>query len=125
MCEDSSEGIGFDVTIYAPKHLGLSWDKEMLKFPFTEMVRLSTGNVGFFFAKEQPSKVKGSLTSKNAGGNHTHPTFMINPQYHLRILPSRPATAKTRERTTLSIETNRDIPVQVLVCWSQGERVNE
>ncbi|KAE9408723.1 hypothetical protein BT96DRAFT_807713, partial [Gymnopus androsaceus JB14] len=111
MCEDCSEGIGFDVTIYAPKHLRLSWEKEIPKFPLLK--------------RYAPSTLEGNLTSKNAGGNHTHPTFMINPQYHLHIHPSKQATSMTRERTTLLIETNKDLPVQVLICWSQGERVNE
>lgn len=61
MCEDSSEGIGFDVTIYAPRHLGLSWDKEVLKYPFTETVRLSIGNANLYsktsiIGERQPNK---------------------------------------------------------------------
>ncbi|KIJ15557.1 hypothetical protein PAXINDRAFT_77338, partial [Paxillus involutus ATCC 200175] len=28
---------------------------------------------------------EGTLNTKNAGGNHTHPTYMLNPQWHLRI----------------------------------------
>ncbi|KAJ7642920.1 hypothetical protein B0H17DRAFT_462889 [Mycena rosella] len=50
------------------------------------------------------SKVEGTLTSKNAGGNSTHPTFMVNPQYHLH---------------------GRDVPVNIAVAWSQGSRVFE
>ncbi|KIK77356.1 hypothetical protein PAXRUDRAFT_835008, partial [Paxillus rubicundulus Ve08.2h10] len=30
-------------------------------------------------------KAEGTLNSKNAGGNHTYPTYMLNPQWHLRI----------------------------------------
>ncbi|KAJ3715961.1 hypothetical protein DFJ43DRAFT_1126860 [Lentinula guzmanii] len=106
ICEDLTEDIGFDVTIYAPKHLKFTWEKDIPKFPFTKML-------------------EDSLTSKNSGGNHTYPTFMINPQYHLRVTPYKRLEARTAKRTTLLVETSKDLPVQVMICWSQGERINE
>ncbi|KAJ3986206.1 hypothetical protein F5890DRAFT_1572426 [Lentinula detonsa] len=106
ICEDLTEDIGFDVTIYAPKHLKFTWEKDIPKFPFTKML-------------------EDSLTSKNSGGNHTYPTFMINPQYHLRVTPYKRVEARTAKRTTLLVETSKDLPVQVMICWSQGERINE
>ncbi|KAJ3709385.1 hypothetical protein C8R42DRAFT_693068 [Lentinula raphanica] len=106
ICEDLTEDIGFDVTIYAPKHLNITWEKEIPKFPFTRTI-------------------EDNLTSKNSGGNHTYPTFMINPQYHLRIHPSKQAQPRIAKRTTLIVETSKDLPVQVMVCWSQGKRIHE
>ncbi|KAJ3766583.1 hypothetical protein FB446DRAFT_757630 [Lentinula raphanica] len=106
ICEDLTEDIGFDVTIYAPTHLNITWEKEIPKFPFTRTI-------------------EDNLTSKNSGGNHTYPTFMINPQYHLRIHPSKHAQARIAKRTTLIVETSKDLPVQVMVCWSQGKRIHE
>ncbi|KAJ3824781.1 hypothetical protein F5880DRAFT_1479544, partial [Lentinula raphanica] len=106
ICEDLTEDIGFDVTIYAPKHLNITWEKEIPNFPFTRTI-------------------EDNLTSKNSGGNHTYPTFMINPQYHLRIHTSKHAQARIAKRTTLIVETSKDLPVQVMVCWSQGKRIHE
>jgi hypothetical protein len=76
-------------------------------------------------------KVEGLLTSKNAGGNCTYPTFMVNPQYQLILhpLPSRPGLqangALSKAKLTLTLHTNKDIPVNVAVIWSQGKRVSE
>ncbi|KAF9073543.1 hypothetical protein BDP27DRAFT_1390928 [Rhodocollybia butyracea] len=106
MCEDPSDDIGFDITIYAPTHLALTWKENLLKFPFTETQ-------------------EGSLTSKNSGGNSTHPSFMVNPQYHLRIHPSKQSRTGTKERSTFLVETNKDLPIQIIICWSEGERVTE
>ncbi|KIK69012.1 hypothetical protein GYMLUDRAFT_53518 [Collybiopsis luxurians FD-317 M1] len=106
ICDDASEDVGFDVTIYASKHLKLAWEKDIIRFPFIKML-------------------EGTLTNNNSGGNHTHPTFMINPQYHLRVHPYRESTTRTKKRTTIVVETNKELPIQVMICWSQGERVNE
>jgi len=76
-------------------------------------------------------KVEGLLTSKNAGGNCTYPTFMVNPQYRLIIhpFPSRPGLqvngSSSKAKLTLTLQTNKDIPVNVAVVWSQGKRVSE
>jgi len=76
-------------------------------------------------------KVEGFLTSKNAGGNCTYPTFIVNPQYQLTVhpLPSRPGlqvnSASRKAKLTLTLHTNKDIPVNVAVVWSQGKRVSE
>lgn len=70
-------------------------------------------------------KVEGTLTDKNAGGNCTYPTFMVNPQYHLRIHPA----AKTdttrgskKSKTKVVLRTAKGVPVNVVVVWSKGDR---
>ncbi|KAJ4483777.1 hypothetical protein J3R30DRAFT_3284463 [Lentinula aciculospora] len=106
ICENCTEDTGFDVTIYAPKQVRLTWVKDIPKFPFTKTL-------------------EDTLISQNSGGNHTYPTFMINPQYHLRLYPSNQDKMSTAKRTTLIVEINKDVPIQVMICWSQGERVKE
>ncbi|KAJ3855102.1 hypothetical protein EV368DRAFT_35427, partial [Lentinula lateritia] len=105
LCEDPTEDTGFDVTIFAPKHFRLNWEKDTPKFPFSKTL-------------------EDIWTSKNSGGNNTYPTFMINPQYHLRICPSKQDKVAAR-RTIVVVETNKDLPVQVMICWSQGQRLFE
>ena len=93
-----------------------------------ELVMFST-YAGYHFDKFR--KVEGLLTSKNAGGNCTYPTFMVNPQYQLIIhpSPSRPGLQvngpSSKAKLTLTLQTNKDIPVNVAVVWSQGKRVSE
>lgn len=102
-------------------------------------------------------QVDGTLTTKNAGGNHTHPTYMLNPQWHLRIydenagssgmgaftsngkaLPLRgfmgnskvagmSGKSKTRQKSVvvLSGQGPREVPLNVTVVWSSGERIIE
>ncbi|KAF9243195.1 hypothetical protein BU15DRAFT_72388 [Melanogaster broomeanus] len=92
------------------------------------------------------TKVEGTLTTKNAGGNHSHPTYMLNPQWHLRIheetggsdwedgshQPSngkgrRAASRTERERASVvfSAQGPREVPLNVTAVWSSGERVVE
>lgn len=75
-------------------------------------------------------QVDGILTSKNAGGNPTYPTFMVNPQYHLRIHPLQKSTpgvqaSKIKTRVVLTMHSRKDTPVNIMAVWSQGERVTE
>jgi len=68
------------------------------------------------------------MTSKNAGGNCTYPSFMLNPQYHLRIAPPRDVastSAGTKAKIVLTMQTSRDIPVNIALVWSNGERIDE
>ena len=74
------------------------------------------------------NQVDGRWTSKNAGGNCTFPTFMVNPQYHLRIHPPKSrvgSNASGKARTTLSLQASKDVPVNVAIVWSQGQRIVE
>lgn len=73
-------------------------------------------------------QVSGTVTSKNAGGNLSLPTFMFNPQYHLRIHPDHSSKAGNRgkrSRVQLSLNGDRQIPFNVVGVWSQGQRITE
>ncbi|KAF8236080.1 cysteine proteinase [Tricholoma matsutake] len=107
--EGDSTEIGFTVTVYAGPNLTVAWDQEVRKPLFT-------------------NRIDGVLTSKNAGGNCTYPSFMFNPQYHLRISPSRNIASMsrgTKTKVALTMQTSRDIPVNIALVWSQGERIDE
>ncbi|THV06173.1 cysteine proteinase [Dendrothele bispora CBS 962.96] len=104
--DGSSSDVGFSLTVYAGVEIEVEWvNQNVLSAPFTETV-------------------SGSLTSKNSGGNSTHPTFMINPQYHLRIFPSAKNGAE-KTKVVLTMKAIKDIPVQVMVVWSNAQRVFE
>ncbi|KAJ7350713.1 hypothetical protein DFH08DRAFT_115762 [Mycena albidolilacea] len=100
--------VGFTLSIYAPATAKIAWDESVPTPPFT-------------------SKVEGALTSKNAGGNSTHPTFMVNPQYHLRIHPAKHSAglAVRKADVALSMQIGREVPVSIAVAWSQGTRLFE
>ncbi|KAJ6593314.1 hypothetical protein B0H19DRAFT_1215467 [Mycena capillaripes] len=100
--------VGFTLLVYAPATAKVAWDENVPAPPFT-------------------SKLDGALTGKNAGGNSTHPTFMVNPQYHLRIHPPKHSTspAARKAEVSLTMQIGRDIPVNIAVAWSQGGRIFE
>ncbi|KAJ7935279.1 hypothetical protein B0H13DRAFT_2304939 [Mycena leptocephala] len=100
--------VGFTLSAYAPATAKIAWDESVPTPPFI-------------------SKVEGTLTSKNAGGNSTHPTFMVNPQYHLRIHPPKHATSPAARKAdvSLTMQIGRDVPVNIAVAWSQGHRIFE
>ncbi|KAJ7736872.1 hypothetical protein B0H16DRAFT_1572895 [Mycena metata] len=99
--------VGFTLSVYAPSTAKIAWNENVAPPPFT-------------------SKVDGTLTSKNAGGNTTHPTFMINPQYHLCIHPPKhtiPGLAMHKADVAMTMQIGRDVPVNIAVAWSQGGRI--
>ncbi|KAF7350967.1 Calpain catalytic domain-containing protein [Mycena sanguinolenta] len=100
--------VGFTLSVYAPAVAKLAWDESVPTPPFT-------------------SKVEGTLTSKNAGGNSTHPTFMVNPQYYLRIHPPKhsPSSVARKADVSLAMQVGREVPVNITVAWSQGGRIFE
>ncbi|KAF8150612.1 hypothetical protein B0H34DRAFT_801552 [Crassisporium funariophilum] len=108
---DHSE-VGFTLSAYAKKDMNAAWIENTPAPPYT-------------------AKVEGTLTSKNAGGNYTYPTFMVNPQYHLVIHPPNARLQNTvngrteKAKATLTLQTSKDMPVNVAVVWSQGQRVAE
>jgi len=68
------------------------------------------------------------FTSKNAGGNYTNPSYMRNPQYHLRINSEERGQVVGRgakARVVLVGQTSKDAPLNVSVVWSDGSRVFE
>ena len=71
-------------------------------------------------------QVAGALTNKNAGGNCTHPTFMLNPQYHLKIHPDASGKQTPQKASVrLRLKGARETALNVTVAWSPGERVLE
>ncbi|KAJ7188874.1 hypothetical protein C8R46DRAFT_1056044 [Mycena filopes] len=101
--------VGFTVSVYASSTTKIAWNESAPVPPFT-------------------SKVDGALTNKNAGGNTTYPTFMINPQYHLRIHPPKKQTtglAARKADVALTLQIGRAVPVNIAVAWSQGSRLFE
>ncbi|KAF9462395.1 hypothetical protein BDZ94DRAFT_1261255 [Collybia nuda] len=106
---DATE-VGFTLTAYASASFVIAWDQHVSPPPFVK-------------------KIDGVLTNKNAGGNCTYPTFMLNPQYHLRIHPPKcgrsSLTATTKTKVALTMQTSRDIPANITLVWSQGGRINE
>lgn len=101
--------VGFSLSAYSHSSIDISWDENVPDPPYTK-------------------KVDGRWTSKNAGGNCTFPTFMVNPQYHLRIHPPKSrvgSNASGKARTTLSLQASKDVPVNVATVWSQGQRIVE
>ncbi|KDQ56387.1 hypothetical protein JAAARDRAFT_310571 [Jaapia argillacea MUCL 33604] len=108
--------VGYTITAYSSS-ANIQWAEDPAAPPFSKTI-------------------EGTLTTKNSGGNCTFPSFMTNPQYHLRIHPSTtPSTSrspvagsqrgKTKSRIGLSVEGGRDLPLNVVVVWSSGERITE
>ncbi|EIW80539.1 cysteine proteinase [Coniophora puteana RWD-64-598 SS2] len=118
-----AEDVGFTITAYA--RFSLSWDTRAAPPAHT-------------------SKIDGIFSSKNAGGNPSCPTYMLNPQYYLRLHPTsstspsstRPARlvptasqsrvkAPEGHRVTITAYGSREMPLNLVLVWSQGERVIE
>ncbi|TFK45065.1 hypothetical protein BDQ12DRAFT_674049 [Crucibulum laeve] len=108
--EGESGQVGFTLTAYAPVDMKIAWDEHIPVPPFS-------------------SKVEGTLINKNAGGNCTYPTFMVNPQYSLHIHPYKNTTLSrgggNKAKISLILQTKKDVPVNIAVVWSQGQRVTE
>ncbi|KAF8962724.1 hypothetical protein BDZ97DRAFT_1702205 [Flammula alnicola] len=104
--------VGFTLTAYAKDRTKVSWIDNKSIPPYT-------------------TTVEGSFTSNSAGGNCTYPTFMVNPQYQLTVgaqnkrFGSEANGGTSKATVTLNLQTNKDIPVNVAMVWSQGQRVSE
>ncbi|KAH9911333.1 uncharacterized protein B0H18DRAFT_919953 [Fomitopsis serialis] len=97
--------VGFTITVYS--NTDVSWIEEIPKAMYSK-------------------EFDGEFGSKNAGGHHGHPTFMDNPQYHLRIYPGEsPSAANTKAATSIVLQSSRHIPINVSLVWSKGERIAE
>ncbi|KAL1663360.1 hypothetical protein GGF50DRAFT_57083, partial [Schizophyllum commune] len=95
---------GFTLTAYAPQGVQISWDRTVARPPYV-------------------TQVEGRFMAKNSGGNANYPTFMINPQYHLKLYPPKRGEARAKSFVSISLQTSREVPVNAAVAWSQGERV--
>ncbi|KAG2055542.1 cysteine proteinase [Suillus hirtellus] len=118
-CYDGQfEEVGFTVTAYAySSDVMVSWDTRVPPARYMQ-------------------KIDGVWTHKTAGGNCTHPTYMVNPQYHLRVhnastsIDKRPSTStsadqRNKTQVILTTQSTRDISLNVTAVWSQGERISE
>ncbi|KAF8328978.1 hypothetical protein F5887DRAFT_1082791 [Amanita rubescens] len=104
-----ADEVGYTIDVYAVQSVHLAWDEKVVQPPYTE-------------------RVTGSFTTKNCGGNGMYPTFMLNPQYHLRLHPPKAkstltSASRVKVKTSMVLKTGRNVPVNVLVAWSQGERI--
>jgi len=97
------DDIGFTLTAYS--RLTMCWDETPRKLSFD-------------------LRVSGTLTAKTSGGNHTLSTYMLNPQYRLRVPPTttqQGPSAKTR--IEVALHAPRDVPINATAIWGRGERV--
>ncbi|KII95574.1 hypothetical protein PLICRDRAFT_34480 [Plicaturopsis crispa FD-325 SS-3] len=121
------DDVGYTITAYSAS-ANIAWSRNLddLRMPFK-------------------TKVRALLTGKNSGGNATFPSYMMNPQYHLRVLAEAGQGPKVREslvekgntrgtgsfrkakvqEVAFTLQGPRDVPLNVTVVYSQGERVNE
>ncbi|KAG2043833.1 hypothetical protein BDR03DRAFT_995910 [Suillus americanus] len=116
--EGQFDQVGFTVTAFAcSSDVVVSWDARVPPARYIQ-------------------KIDGVLNHKTAGGNCTHPTYMVNPQYHLRVhnttsasIDKRPSTSTSdkcnKTQVILTAQSTRDISLNVTAVWSQGERIAE
>ncbi|KAF5317385.1 hypothetical protein D9611_003702 [Ephemerocybe angulata] len=98
--------VGFTLSAYAPASTSIKWLEASTPPPYT-------------------SKVHGTITHKTAGGNCTYGSFLVNPQYRLRILSPKGSKGSGKARTNLALVASKDMPVNVVAVWSGGKRVYE
>ncbi|KAI0250079.1 hypothetical protein BJV78DRAFT_620230 [Lactifluus subvellereus] len=96
------DDIGFTVTAYSG--LTMRWDETLRTLPFD-------------------LKISGALTAKTSGGNYTLHTYMLNPQYRLRVPATTQSGPPAKTRVEVSLHAPRDLPVNAMVTWGRGERV--
>jgi len=97
------QAIGFTVSVFHASPIQATWEKTPL-----------------FSSSSRVIKLQGTFTHKNSGGNPTYPSFRVNPQYHLHIPPS---THKSNMK--LVLVAPKEVPVNIVVLWSKGDRKHE
>ena len=102
--DGSFDGIGFTVTVYSG--LNMRWDGPLRALPFD-------------------LRISGALTAKTSGGNYTLSSYMINPQYRLRVPATTQDGPSTKTRVEISLHAPRDVPINAIITWGRGERVFE
>ena len=98
------DDIGFTVVAYSG--LVIRWDDSLRPLPFD--LRMS-----------------GILTTRTSGGNYTLRTYMINPQYRLRVPATTQDGLSGKTRVEALLHAPRDVPINVVITWGRGERVFE
>ncbi|KAI5480067.1 calcium-dependent cysteine-type endopeptidase [Pseudohyphozyma bogoriensis] len=71
------------------------------------------------------TKLAGRWTERSAGGNHTCPTFMNNPQYRVVLSAAVGGTADALADLNVVCEAEKEMPVNVKLVRMRGERVSE
>ncbi|KAF9048647.1 hypothetical protein BJ165DRAFT_1343091, partial [Panaeolus papilionaceus] len=104
--EGDARDIGFTITVLAKENINISWRENPRPPAYS-------------------SKFEGMFTFKNAGGNCAYPTFMANPQYRLSIQTPRASSVTGKALITLSLKSSKDVPINVAMVWSQGQRLSE
>ncbi|KAK7052803.1 cysteine protease [Paramarasmius palmivorus] len=103
----STVDVAYTATVYAGADAEIAWEQQPQGVVYRE-------------------RLTGSLTTKNAGGNSTYPSFMINPQYHLHIRPPDNVVARSsKAHVTVTMEGNKELPMHIMIVWSQGQRIIE
>lgn len=95
------DDVCFTVNVYCGADVKVRWDEDAGISDsisprcggFSVKVRLRVDAT--VCIRSSPRQVDGTLTTKNAGGNHTHPTYMLNPQWHLRIFDGNTGSNRT------------------------------
>ncbi|PPR00890.1 hypothetical protein CVT24_000375 [Panaeolus cyanescens] len=106
--EGMAQEIGFSISVFAKQNVKIGWRDNSQPATYSSK-----------------SKVEGMFTFKNAGGNCTYPTFMANPQYRLSIHSPTNNPSVGKALITLSLQSSKDVPVNVAMVWSQGQRLSE
>ncbi|KAI6131262.1 hypothetical protein EDD17DRAFT_1466405, partial [Pisolithus thermaeus] len=103
------DDVCFTVSVFCGSGLSIKWDEMMVKRPTFHL------------------QVEGAFTTKNSGGNHSYPTYMLNPQWHLRILEQETISKAVSPVATVIVTAQgaRDVPLNLTAVWSSGERVIE
>ncbi|KAG2038859.1 hypothetical protein BDR03DRAFT_953786 [Suillus americanus] len=70
-------------------------------------VCLFVGCGGVLGCEGSGCEIDGVLNHKTAGGNCTHPTYMVNPGYHLRVNNTTSASIDKRPSTRTSDKCNK------------------
>ena len=96
--------IGFTLTAYSG--FGMRWDGPPRALPFD-------------------LRISGALTTKTSGGNYTLSTYMINPQYRLRVPGTTQDGPSTKTRVEILLHAPRDVPINAIITWGRGQRVFE
>jgi calpain-7 len=122
------EEVRFTVTVYSPCEM--SWNETISKILYSDTV--SPFGQNLLPSLTTLLQVYGALTSKNGGGNCSYPTFMMNPQYRFCIHPEKRKQSRSdgtrsysKAQVVLVVQGSKDIPYNIMVVWSQGERVTE
>lgn len=104
--DGTHDDVGFSVCAFSDHPM--SWVREEQSLAYSETVT-------------------GKFAARSAGGNLTLPTFMKNPQYHVRIHPDRSTNGTghrgKKSRLYASLRGDRHIPLNVIAIWSQGQRI--